>query len=90
MTDLGGQKIEIDFSTFVHAARLLYEGPWVTERYLATETLLRTQPEAMLEVTRRIIEPGKLVTAQTAFTAQYQLQEYKKQTDALLPVSRVR
>ena len=30
-------------------ARLLYEGPWVAERYLATESLLTSQPEAMLD-----------------------------------------
>ncbi len=39
----------------LEAARLLYEGPWVAERYLATESLLDSHPEAMLDVTRRII-----------------------------------
>lgn len=29
----GGEAPEIDFSPFLQAARLLYEGPWVAERY---------------------------------------------------------
>ena len=32
---LGGTSVDIDFTPFLEAARLLYEGPWVAERYLA-------------------------------------------------------
>ena len=34
---LGADIIEIDFEPFLEAARLLYEGPWVAERYLAAQ-----------------------------------------------------
>ncbi len=81
---LGGRKIEIDFSAFLDAAKLLYEGPWVTERYLACKSLLEKQPEAMLDVTRKIIAPGKDNLATDAFRAQYKLHAYKQVTDALL------
>src|SRR5690606_8520175 len=30
---LGGEAVAIDFAPFLEAARLLYEGPWVAERY---------------------------------------------------------
>ena len=33
---LGGEPIEVDITPLLEAARLLYEGPWVAERYLAT------------------------------------------------------
>ncbi len=35
---------EVDIEPLLETARLLYEGPWVAERYLATESLLTSQP----------------------------------------------
>ena len=32
---LGGEAVEVDFAPFLETARLLYEGPWVAERYVA-------------------------------------------------------
>ena len=32
--ELGAKIVEIDIEPFYAAARLLYEGPWVAERYL--------------------------------------------------------
>jgi allophanate hydrolase len=81
---LGGIKQEVDFSAFINAAKLLYEGPWVTERYLACESIIENEPEAILEVTRSIIAPGKNVLATEAFWAQYQLQACKQLTDEIL------
>ena len=71
---LGGEALEVDITPLLAAARLLYEGPWVAERYLATESLI-TQPGAMLEVTRRIIEAGAAPRATDCFRAQYRLKE---------------
>src|SRR6266446_3824513 len=44
---LGADISEIDIEPFYEAARLLYEGPWVAERYAATETLIASSPDAM-------------------------------------------
>jgi len=71
---LGGAAVEVDITPLLAAARLLYEGPWVAERYLATESLI-TKPGAMLEVTRRIIETGAAPRALDSFRAQYRLKE---------------
>lgn len=84
LEQLGGKKLEIDFSAFLDAAKLLYAGPWVSERYLACESVLAKDPSALLDVTRSIIEPGKDFLATDAYRAQYQLQTYKQKTDALL------
>ena len=40
LQNMGGVKREIDFSPFLDAARLLYEGPWVAERYVAIEKMI--------------------------------------------------
>jgi allophanate hydrolase len=78
---LGGQRVVIDFEPFVQAARLLYEGPWVAERYLAVEPILRQIPDALLPVTRQIIEAGALPTAADAFRAQYELQALRRESE---------
>jgi len=75
---LGGQAVEVDLEPFTEAARLLYEGPWVAERFLVIESLLRSSPEAVLPVTRGIIESGALVSAADAFRAQYRLQTLRR------------
>jgi len=75
LSDLGGEPHEVDIEPLLETARLLYEGPWVAERYLATEALLTSQPDAMLEVTRRIILGGSARPALDAFRAQYRLKE---------------
>jgi len=80
---LGGEPQEVDIEPLLETARLLYEGPWVAERYLATEVLLTTQPGAMLDVTRRIIEGGASPKALDAFRAQYRLKALTRQAQAL-------
>ena len=75
LRDLGGEACEVDIEPLLSTARLLYEGPWVAERYLATESLLTSKPEAMLDVTRQIISGGANPKALDAFRAQYRLKE---------------
>ena len=81
---LGGIKTEIDFTPFMSAARLLYEGPWVAERFIAAETIITQQPEAMLPVTRSIIENTKDKTAVATFKAEYSLRGYRRQAEQSL------
>ncbi len=81
---LGGEAVRIDFQPFLDTARLLYEGPWVAERYAAIETFIETQPESLLPVTRSIIAPGKDISAVSAFNYSYKLQALKQQTDRIL------
>jgi allophanate hydrolase len=78
LESLGGESVAIDFAPFLETARLLYEGPWVAERYLAAEDLLQEKPEALLEVTRSIIGGGAEGTAAEAFAAQYRLAELRR------------
>ncbi|GAB2802433.1 allophanate hydrolase [Halomonas shantousis] len=81
---LGGVKVELDCTPLLAAARLLYEGPWIAERYHAVHDLLESQPEALHPVTFKVIEGGGKPRAVDAFDARYKLAEYKRQADALL------
>lgn len=74
---------EVDFAPFLEAARLLYEGPWVAERYLATRDLLESDPEALHPVTRAIIEKGRDGSAADGFAAQYRLAELRRRSEAV-------
>ncbi len=75
----GFQLEPIDYAPFDEVARLLYEGPWVAERYIATCPLIEENPAALNDTVRRIIEPGGAPPATALFKAQYRLQALKRQ-----------
>ncbi|MGF1656265.1 MAG: allophanate hydrolase [Verrucomicrobiales bacterium] len=70
---LGVELRTVTIEPFLRAARLLYEGPWVAERFLVVETLLKNNPEALHPVTRKIIAAGAEPSAAQAFAAMYEL-----------------
>jgi len=78
---LGAAIVEIDIEPFYAAARLLYEGPWVAERYLTARALIASSPESILPVTRQIILAGAHGTAAEAFAAFYQLEDLRRARD---------
>jgi len=81
LTAAGGQAVELDFSPFQQAATLLYEGPWVAERYAAIEPILLSKPESLYPVTRSIISRAQDFNAVDTFRAMYHLHELKQQAD---------
>ncbi|WP_444894430.1 allophanate hydrolase [Microbulbifer sp. TRSA001] len=78
---LGGQAVTVDFNPFIEAAKLLYEGPWVAERWIATQGV---KPASMLEVIRKIINSAETKTAADAFLGQYRLKALKRICDKTL------
>ena len=78
----GGTRVEIDFAPFAAAARLLYEGPWVAERWSAIRTFHAEHADAIFPVTRQIIEGGAQLLAVDAFEAQYRLAALRRQADS--------
>jgi allophanate hydrolase len=74
---LGVTLVEIDFSPFLEAAKLLYDGPWVAERWAAVGGFIAAHPDAVHPVTRSIIEAGTKPSAVDAFRAFYRLEELR-------------
>lgn len=81
---IGVTFVEIDFEPLLEAARLLYEGPWVAERYAATKPLIEEHPDAFHPTTLRIISGAKDLTAVSAFEAMYTLQALRRRAAGIL------
>jgi allophanate hydrolase len=70
--------VEIDFDPFLETARLLYEGPWVAERFAAIREFVERRPEALHPVTRRIVEGARRFSAADAYDGYYRLRELQR------------
>ncbi|WP_439820839.1 allophanate hydrolase [Pseudomonas sp. HLG18] len=81
---LGGEAVELDLSPFLEAARLLYEGPWVAERYSVAGELMEENPAAVLPVIRAVLAKAPAVSGVQTFRAQYRLQALKAVCDKAL------
>ncbi|WP_241147954.1 allophanate hydrolase [Minwuia thermotolerans] len=81
---LGGEPVEIDITPFLDAARLLYEGPWVAERYISVQELIERDPEALHPVTREITLGGRDPKATDLFRAEYRLAELRRAAGDIL------
>jgi allophanate hydrolase len=75
---LGGTAVEIDLEPFLEAARLLYQGPWVAERYAALQDFIEGNADKLLPVIRTIIEGGSAVKGVDAFKGIYCLAELRR------------
>ncbi|MGB3123439.1 MAG: allophanate hydrolase [Pseudomonas sp.] len=84
MIALGGEPVSLDLSPFLEAARLLYDGPWVAERYSVAGALMERDPDAVLPVIRAVLAKAPAVTGVDTFRAQYRLQTLKAHCDRLL------
>lgn len=84
LSSQGYQLVEIDFAPFLAAAKLLYSGAWVAERYHTLQPLLKRSPESVLPVIRQIVQPAASLSAVQTFDGFYQLASYKRQADQVL------
>ncbi|SHH41990.1 allophanate hydrolase [Fibrobacter sp. UWH9] len=77
----GGTKVTIHFTPFLEAARLLYEGPWVFERYDAVGKFIEEHPDEIFPVTKQIISPKVTPHPSEVFAGFHALQAKKKIAD---------
>ncbi|MGF1682117.1 allophanate hydrolase [Photobacterium minamisatsumaniensis] len=84
LESMGAEVVPFNLKPFVEVANLLYQGPWVGERYAAIEAFFESNAEQCLEVIQTIIGSAKDQSAVDTFKAIYQLQEYKVQCDKLM------
>jgi allophanate hydrolase len=76
--------VEIDFTPFAELAALLYQGPWVAERYVTMERLLDTDPAAINSVVRQIASGAARFSAADAFKAEYRRAELARAIERTL------
>ena len=69
----------VELDIFQEAAKLLYEGPFVEERWAALGSFVEAHEASTLPVTCEILQSGKVkqYTAATVFQAQHQIQRLK-------------
>jgi allophanate hydrolase len=83
LASLGATPMPLDFSALHAVARLLYDGPWVAERYAVVQALLEAQPGALDPTVAGIIGRGREFSAVDTFRAQYALRHAQQATAAI-------
>ncbi|ETT64366.1 allophanate hydrolase [Paenibacillus sp. FSL R7-277] len=76
----------VDCTLFSEAAAILYDGPWVAERWADLAGFVESHREAVLPVTESILSSGAAErhTASSLFQAMHRLQQYKREAELLL------
>ena len=75
---LGARIVELDFEPLGAVARLLYDGPWVAERYATVQALLESDPGALDPTVAAVIQRATQYSAVDAFRGQYALQAHRQ------------
>ena len=78
---LGFEVVKVGLAPFVEAAKLLYEGPWVAERWAAVGDFVEARPDAVHPVTRKILEGSGGWDAASTFKAQDRLREFAREAE---------
>ncbi len=83
VSNLPGSPRAVEPEPFLAAGRLLYEGPWLSERVAAVGEFLDAHPDSVHPVTRRVIEGGAQSRAVDFFRARYRLAELRRAAEAM-------
>lgn len=82
---MGSQKVDVDFAPFSASAKLLYEGPFVAERFAAVGTFIKKHsvisPADFDPIVTKIILGGEGKSAADLFTAQTEIRRNMKIAD---------
>jgi allophanate hydrolase len=84
LESLGGTKREIDYAPFADAAALLYSDAGVAERVVAVGDFVTAHPDAVLPVTRAVIERGRAATAVDVWRLLDKRDELRRRIDAIM------
>jgi len=77
---LGWELVEIDFAPFAEVARLLYDGPWVAERYAAVGAFIAAHPADVDPSVREVVMRAGEFSAVEAFEGAQRLAELRAAT----------
>ena len=75
---LGAQLVEIDFAPLREAGRLLFDGPWIAERRAALAPFIDDREDALLDVTRTVLQTANRYTATSAFAGVHRLMQLRR------------
>ncbi len=75
---LGGKPVRVDFSLYLEAAALLYEGPWVAERLAAIRPFFEGHAGQVHPVVRKIIDGAAKYSAADLFAGLTRIEALKK------------
>lgn len=79
-----GEVVEVDLQPFLEAAALLYEGPWIAERYAGIRRFVDAYPDQLHPVIRQILLPATEKTAVNVFDSLHRLKVLKRQALSIL------
>ncbi|OAI42291.1 hypothetical protein AYO40_00165 [Planctomycetaceae bacterium SCGC AG-212-D15] len=77
LDEWGWQRLAVDFRPFRKVAALLYEGPWLAERWADIGDFIDKHPDGVHPATRAVLREGLKYTAVELFRAQHELQRLR-------------
>ena len=83
LEQLGARRLPVPFAPLARAASLLYDGPWVAERYAAVGEFLAREPADADPAVAAIVRGGCEPRAHALFAAQYEMESLRQQAAAL-------
>ncbi len=75
--------VPVDMTPLFEVARLLYDGPWVAERYSVVRELMTQRPGALDGTVRDVIAAARRHDASAAFEARYALEALRQRITPL-------
>ncbi|SFE19645.1 amidase family protein [Roseivivax sediminis] len=76
---LGGSAVEIDMTPYLTAAKMLYDGAFIAQRYANFADRFDGNEDALCPPTREILSWGRKYSARDVFKAQYVMAGYRQQ-----------
>jgi len=73
LQQIGGIPIEIDITPFVEAGRMLFDGPWISERRASVGSFVDSHPASLFDVTRSVLATSDRYSAVDTFSAMHRL-----------------
>jgi allophanate hydrolase len=81
---LGADLTTVPYAPFGEAARLLYDGPWLAERYADLATVLAAAPDGLDPTVATVVGRGAGLAAADVFSAMHRLAELRLTVRGLL------
>jgi allophanate hydrolase len=84
---LAWEVVEVDLAPFLEAGALLYDGPWIAERYAAVGAFIEAHRASCDETVARIVLEGADVRGADAFAALHRLAGLRREAEAVWAIA---